>query len=255
MVLDVPPAARAALGDPTIPLFVTEGVKKADAAVSKGLCCVALLGVWNWRGTNGQGGKTALPDWESVALETRMVYVVFDSDVATKPGVRAALVRLKAFLEHRKAHASILYLPSGPGGTKVGLDDYSEGPNEDARSLAPIGERDRRGDDLSVRLHPQSLPRRAPGTAPARPSHRGGARPPARSGSAGRSTDSGRRRSQERDCSIAIEQGPGVAPEALEIVAMCPPKGDGPFWVVPEDLKLDAITACHGLAKRTRGDH
>jgi len=32
MVLDVPPAARAWIGDPSRPLFVTEGIRKADAA-------------------------------------------------------------------------------------------------------------------------------------------------------------------------------------------------------------------------------
>jgi hypothetical protein len=51
MMLDVPPLARPWRGDPHRPLFVTEGARKADAAVSSGLCCVALLGVWNWRGT------------------------------------------------------------------------------------------------------------------------------------------------------------------------------------------------------------
>jgi len=62
MCLDVPPRIRPFIGDPTTPLFVTEGVRKADSAVSRGLCCVALLGVWNWRGTNEDGGKVTLPD-------------------------------------------------------------------------------------------------------------------------------------------------------------------------------------------------
>lgn len=101
MAIDVPPGARQWVGDPARPLFVTEGVRKADAAVSRGLCCVALLGVWNWRGTNDLGGKTALGDWESIALKGRRVYVVFDSDVMVKPEVHAALVRLQAFLERR----------------------------------------------------------------------------------------------------------------------------------------------------------
>lgn len=103
LVLDVPPMARPQLSDPSIPLLVTEGSRKADAAVSRGLCCVALLGVWGFRGRNEHGGKAALPDWEHVALNNRQVYVVFDSDVMTKPGVYAALVRLKAFLESRHA--------------------------------------------------------------------------------------------------------------------------------------------------------
>jgi hypothetical protein len=124
MALDVPPACRAALADPRIPLFVTEGVRKADAAASAGLCCVALLGVWNYRGTNEAGGSTALADWESVALKERVVHIVFDSDVMTKPAVHGALARLKAFLEGRGAHVLLVYLPSAEGGAKVGLDDY-----------------------------------------------------------------------------------------------------------------------------------
>lgn len=101
MALDVHPHARARLGDPNVPLFVTEGVKKGDALVSQGLCAIALIGVWNWRGTNEFGGKTALPAWEHVALNGRQVFVVFDSDVMLKKEVHSALVRLKAFLEGR----------------------------------------------------------------------------------------------------------------------------------------------------------
>lgn len=100
--LDVPPAVRPFLGEPRRPLFITEGIRKADAAVSKGLCCIALLGVWNWRGTNENGGKVALPDWESIALNDREVYIVFDSDVMAKPAVHQSLARLKAFLENRR---------------------------------------------------------------------------------------------------------------------------------------------------------
>jgi hypothetical protein len=101
MSLDVHPFAREKLGDPTAPLWITEGVKKGDALASRGLCAVALLGVWNWRGTNEQGGKMALPEWEYIALNGRQVYLVFDSDVMLKPQVHASLGRLKAFLEVR----------------------------------------------------------------------------------------------------------------------------------------------------------
>ena len=101
MILDVHPSVRSMLGDPDKPLWVTEGIKKADSLVSRGCCAIALLGVWNWRGTNDAGGKIALPDWESVALNGRKVYICFDSDVMTNPQVYKALVRLKAFLESR----------------------------------------------------------------------------------------------------------------------------------------------------------
>jgi hypothetical protein len=101
MVLDVHSFARKRLSDPSAPLFITEGIKKGDALVSRGRCAVALLGVWSWRGRNGDGGLTALAEWEYVALNGREVYIVFDSDVILKPEVHKAMVRLKAFLESR----------------------------------------------------------------------------------------------------------------------------------------------------------
>ena len=101
MVLDVHPSVQERIGDPSVPLFITEGAKKGDSLVSRGLCAVALLGVWNWRGTNGRGGKTVLPEWDYAALNGREVYIVFDSDVMLKPEVHAAMARLKAFLERR----------------------------------------------------------------------------------------------------------------------------------------------------------
>jgi hypothetical protein len=124
MVLDVPPRERARIGDPHVPLWITEGVRKADAAVSAGLCCVALLGVTAFRGTNKAGGKVALADWESVALNGRQVYVCFDSDVMLKREVHKALVRLGAFLARRGAAVAYVYLPAGESGAKTGLDDY-----------------------------------------------------------------------------------------------------------------------------------
>jgi hypothetical protein len=101
MVLDVHPFAREMLGNPTMPLFITEGMKKGDALVSCDRCAVALLGVWNWRGRNDDGGLTALAEWDYVALNDREIYIVFDSDVMLKPEVHKAMVRLKAFLDSR----------------------------------------------------------------------------------------------------------------------------------------------------------
>jgi hypothetical protein len=124
MTLDIPPAARSSLGNPSTPLFITEGARKADSAVTRGLCCVALLGVWNFRGTNDKGGLTALADWESIALKGRKVYIAFDSDVMEKDPVRQAMKRLRSFLALRGAVVRLIYLPSGEGGAKVGLDDY-----------------------------------------------------------------------------------------------------------------------------------
>jgi hypothetical protein len=98
MAIDVPPGIRHLLGDPKTPLWITEGARKADAAVSAGMCCIAILGVWNWRGKNDLGGVTALGDWELIHCKGRDIYLVFDSDVMTKREVAAALKRFAEFL-------------------------------------------------------------------------------------------------------------------------------------------------------------
>ena len=50
--------------DPHVPLWITEGCKKADALVSHGACALDIGGVWSWIGSNAQGGKSiALPDF------------------------------------------------------------------------------------------------------------------------------------------------------------------------------------------------
>jgi Protein of unknown function (DUF3631)/Domain of unknown function (DUF3854) len=120
--LDVPPAVLPVLGDPRVPLWVTEGARKVDAAVTAGIACVGLAGVWGWRCTNENGGKVALPDFHSVALNDRELVVCFDSDVMTKPEVRKAIESLRQFLFSRGASTSVCVLPGDAD--KVGLDDF-----------------------------------------------------------------------------------------------------------------------------------
>jgi hypothetical protein len=121
--IDVPPHAAGALADPAVPLLVTEGTRKADAAVSHGLMCVALAGVWGWRGSNGHRGKLAVADWHDVALNGRRVILAFDSDVTRKPAVRKALAELANYLASKGVKAEYLHLPE-LGDGKCGLDDY-----------------------------------------------------------------------------------------------------------------------------------
>jgi hypothetical protein len=132
MVLDIHPDMREIMVNPKVPLWITEGIKKGDSLVSRGCCAIALLGVWNWRGTNEYGGKTALADWEYIALNNRSVYICFDSDVMLKQSVHAALARIAEFLKLRGATVAFVYLPAASGGAKQGVDDYlAEGKTVD----------------------------------------------------------------------------------------------------------------------------
>jgi len=124
MRIDVPPQVYPVLGDPREPLYITEGAKKADAAAQRLLACIALLGVWNWRGRGIDGGVLELSDWDAIALKGRQIFICFDSDVMTKPQVRGSLIRLAAMLRRRGASSvSAIVLPE-PAGKKMGLDDF-----------------------------------------------------------------------------------------------------------------------------------
>jgi DNA polymerase-1 len=118
-MLDANPIARAWLPDVLVPLVVTEGTIKADAAVSAGLAAIGLGGVdGGWR--NG----APLDEWQLLPLKGRTVLVTFDSDVTRKASVRNALHRLAGYLQKRGAQVEIVMLPPGAHGEKVGLDDF-----------------------------------------------------------------------------------------------------------------------------------
>jgi putative DNA primase/helicase len=124
-ILDVHPRVQPSLGDPNVPLWITEGVKKGDSLVSQGACAIAFPGgVWGFRGTNEHGGKVILPDWEHIALNGRQVCVAYDSDLATKRGVNDALQALWTFLRSRHAIPARVHWPEALQQTKVGVDDF-----------------------------------------------------------------------------------------------------------------------------------
>lgn len=120
--LDIPPGIEDLLENPEVPLWVTEGTKKADCAAQYGLCCIALSGVWNWRGTNDMGGKTAVADWNEIPLNGRRVILAFDGDVARKNSAAKALSELASYLRFKGASVEYLHLPDTK--PKTGLDDF-----------------------------------------------------------------------------------------------------------------------------------
>ena len=134
--LDCSPRCQKMLGDPGVPLWVTEGSKKADALASNGGCAVSLSGVWGFKGKNELGGITLLADWDYIALKDRTIYLAFDSDVISKEPVKKALERLAEHLQRKGAQVSAVHLPQ-QGEKKTGIDDYLlEHSLEDAEKLA-----------------------------------------------------------------------------------------------------------------------
>jgi hypothetical protein len=129
--LDVPPESRHETLHGAGPVILTEGIKKADAAATHGLTCVAITGVYNWL-TRTFGDRTApIPDL--AVLKGRTVHLAPDSDAATNANVSDAFRRLGLHLEGAyNCDVRLITLPPGPNGEKVGLDDYllTHGPDE-----------------------------------------------------------------------------------------------------------------------------
>ncbi len=117
--LDVHPSHAERVKDASVPLWITEGVKKADSLTSRGEVAVALQGVWCWKRGDGP-----LEDWREIALHGRETFVCFDSDVMANGKVAKALEGLVGFLESRGASVKIVYLPDAEDGSKVGVDDF-----------------------------------------------------------------------------------------------------------------------------------
>ncbi len=136
--LYVPTGARAALGDPTVAIVITEGCKKALAATQHGFACVSVPGVWNWVAAREKvNGKKVGPldlndDLKAVAWKGRRVYICFDSDASGNPDVARAERELAGVLRRHGAEVRVVRLPPEPDGNKNGLDDFlvRRGPAE-----------------------------------------------------------------------------------------------------------------------------
>jgi Domain of unknown function (DUF3854) len=125
------------LSDPSVPLIITEGEKKALALAElfrwAGLdgVVIALQGVWNFRGTVGKATgpngdrrdvKGTIPDFDRICWTNRIVMIIFDSNVESNPSVGAARQHLAWELKRRKAKVLLVNVP-GEGGIN-GIDDY-----------------------------------------------------------------------------------------------------------------------------------
>ena len=125
LVIDVPPAVLGKLGSPARPLWITEGPVKADAACPAGLVCVGVIGVFGWRGLNRRGGRTALPDWEFIALDGPRGLPGAGLRRAGQPGRGARGGPARRHARPRAAPTSrYVYLPVAADGGKTGLDDW-----------------------------------------------------------------------------------------------------------------------------------
>lgn len=114
--------------NPSIPIYITEGERKAAKACVMGFPCVGLGGVWNWLRKDGKRGEEAtsqpIKDFQLIEWKGRKVIITFDSDSQFNTNIQNASRRLRDTLVAFGADPYRKDLPHKAGNTKVGLDDF-----------------------------------------------------------------------------------------------------------------------------------
>ena len=111
---EMDPKITAILNNPSIPLCITEGEKKALMACQSGLPCVALSGLWSWK---NKGEDKLISDFDLIALKNREVFLVPDNDwlesnrMGERKNLKAAVMELSYRLLDRGAKVFIVLLP------------------------------------------------------------------------------------------------------------------------------------------------
>jgi Domain of unknown function (DUF3854) len=122
--IDIPPGVGAdRLGNPDEPLWMTEGVKKADCGAVHGLCIVDISRLCYWNGQHRTPGKVYYPSyWQGIALDGRKVIICYDGDASRQQELRRPMAKLAEMLTWWGAQVSCAWLPDNDA--KSGLDDY-----------------------------------------------------------------------------------------------------------------------------------
>ena len=135
-----PPSAIQAICDPSVPLLITEGEKKALKASQEGFPCIGLPGVTNWSAPRKQQDTSKQKDvpkkdrelntfLAAIPWQGRQVYIIYDTDDSRNPNVSREAAELARVLEKHGAMSHIVTLPplwdsEKKCYVKQGLDDY-----------------------------------------------------------------------------------------------------------------------------------
>ena len=124
------------LANVEIPIALVEGEKKALAllrlarheSTTLRFIPIAIAGVWNWRGVVAKIGgpkgeridvKGPIPDLGRIVWKGRIVYIVFDADVATNGSVRWARKGIARELAQRNAGVRFVNIPENCGAKAI----------------------------------------------------------------------------------------------------------------------------------------
>ena len=97
------------LENPAIPLFITEGAKKAGTLLTAGYAAIALPGIWNGCPKNSDGNPQLSKDIKVFCQWGRQIYLAFDQDEkpTTRINVATATKRLGWLLQQQGCRVSV----------------------------------------------------------------------------------------------------------------------------------------------------
>ena len=96
------------IDDPSMPIALEEGTKKAGMLMTLDFVALALCGVW--MGLK-KGGKELVNNLALLVVQGRPITIVFDADLAVKSGVQQALKALATVLKKKGCIVSVAIIP------------------------------------------------------------------------------------------------------------------------------------------------
>ena len=82
-----------------IPIFITEGEKKALCGASHGYAVVSIGGVHSWKTKDENDKSIPLPEFSKINFQNRKTYIVFDSDWLENLNIFQSVMELSRFLK------------------------------------------------------------------------------------------------------------------------------------------------------------
>ena len=120
---------QARLCDTLVPLFLTEGEKKAIKMNLEGFTCISAPGVWNFHDPTSDKLNRRLKDcFRQIPLKDREVFIIFDALEFKKPDVLLAKLALANMLLSARAKPRLVHLSDDERVLAqegdLGIDDY-----------------------------------------------------------------------------------------------------------------------------------
>lgn len=114
----------------SIPIYITEGGKKAALLAQNGYACIGIFGVWNWKckkiakDKDDKEKELSVPidDFNHITWKNRIVYIIFDSDKYKNLNVLLAEAHLWKHLIDLGASVKLINLPFDL--EAKGIDDF-----------------------------------------------------------------------------------------------------------------------------------